>query len=169
MQCMSNFSRYPISKCYNFIEKYIIKDYDIALLSINEQLKLGSKDLILDVGGGTGFILQNLYKKSFMKINMDSSKNMLLQLENETIIKIQGDGVYIPFKNESVTIVLLINVLHHIDKNNHKMLFQEICRILKKEGIFFMIDLYYSKSFFNNLFTIFEELSVEKNISHSSR
>jgi ubiquinone/menaquinone biosynthesis C-methylase UbiE len=159
---MSKFSRYPISKFYDFVEKHYLRDYEKALIIIKKQLSFNKKDIVLDIGGGTGFILQEINKEPFIKINIDVSKKMLQKLKNERILKIQGDGMFLPFKNESMSIVLLINVLHHIHKKYHKLLFQEIYRILKKNGFLLMIDLYYPMTFIAKIFTFLEELSVGK-------
>ena len=159
---MSKFSRYPISKLYDFAEKHYIRDYERALVAIRKQLVINKNDVVLDIGGGTGFILQNIYKDAFVTINMDASKNMLQQLKNKKIFKIQGDGTFIPLKNESISIVLLINVLHHIHEKNHKLLIHEISRILKNNGTFFMLDLYYPMTFMTKIFTIIEEVALGK-------
>jgi len=159
---MSKFSRYTISKFYDFAEKHYIRDYERALLVIREQLVFNEMDIVLDIGGGTGFILQEIYKDVFITINMDASKNMLQQLKNKNIFKIQGDGAFLPLKNKSISIVLLINVLHHIHEKNHRLIFQEISRILKKNGTFFMIDLYYPMTFMAKIFTIIEEFTLGK-------
>jgi demethylmenaquinone methyltransferase/2-methoxy-6-polyprenyl-1,4-benzoquinol methylase len=159
---MSKFSRYPISKLYDFAEKHYIRDYERALIAINKQLIINDIDIVLDIGGGTGFILKNIYKKAYIAINLDTSKNMLKQLKNKNIFKIQGDGTFIPLKNESINIILLINVLHHIHEKNHRILFKEIYRILKKKGTFFMMDLYFPMTFMAKIFTLIEEFSVGK-------
>ena len=159
---MSKFTRYTISKFYDFAEKHYIRDYERALLVIRKNLVFNESDIILDIGGGTGFILQEIYKEAFMAINIDTSKNMLQQLKNKNIFKIQGDGTFLPIKNESIGIVLLINVLHHIHEKNHKLLFKEMSRILKKNGTFFMIDLHYPMTFMAKIFTIIEEFILGK-------
>ena len=156
------FSKRIISKLYDSFEFYILKDYEKSIKLINEQFKFKGNETIVDLGGGTGHILKKIYKNVDKSINMDSSKQMLLQQKNNEIIRIQADGIKIPIKDKSVDVVFLLNVLHHIKKNYHEILFREIFRVLKNKGVLFIIDLYYPLTFFNKLFTIIEEFAVGK-------
>lgn len=53
---------------------------------------------------------------------------------------IQGDALHLPFENESFTFVSCINLIDRVD--NPAKCVQELCRVLKKNGILFMVDPY---------------------------
>jgi ubiquinone/menaquinone biosynthesis C-methylase UbiE len=159
---MTNFSRFPITFFYDFFEKYIIKDYQTALQQITNQLSLKESDILVDIGGGTGFILNKISKQIKIGMVVDISKKMLLRIKSNTECKIQADALSLPFNDDSISTILLINVLHHIDRSNHQLLFNELYRILKNNGVIFIMDLYYPMNFLNTVYTLFEELACGK-------
>ncbi len=98
---------------------------------------------ILDIGTGAGFVPLTIYgflKKSDMFICSDISKEMLNLLERKIkeekfkckfkFIKLNKD---IPIKNNSIDIVTINSVLHHIPDT--KYFLDEINKVLKKDGL----------------------------------
>lgn len=159
---MAGFSRNIILKLYDAFELNILRDYQSSLDIIQKQIRFHGNETIVDIGGGTGFILKNLNDHVQRSINIDPSVQMLLQQKNPLIHRIQADGTQIPLQDESADLILLLNSLHHIHKDKHTVLFKEIYRVLKVNGVFFLIDLYYPMTFLNKLFTMVEEFAVGK-------
>lgn len=101
------------------------------------------KRIILDVGSGTGFVAMVLcpyLNKKDKFICLDISPKMLdqcranlnsLGFDCELIYK-QYDGLNLPFENESIDILTLNSVLHHVF--NTSTFLKEVGRILKKDG-----------------------------------
>ncbi|MFH1905649.1 MAG: class I SAM-dependent methyltransferase [bacterium] len=99
---------------------------------------------LLDIGTGTGFVVNILsqYLKGTNKIICyDLSREMLqearVKLRNVPDVSfLVGDAEQLPFSKESVDIVSMNSVLHHLP--NYQLLLKEIDRVLKKKGIFLM-------------------------------
>ncbi len=93
-----------------------------------------SKDVVLDVGGYDGFILLKLKeKKEFVPIILDLNKEALKIAKKKGLKIILASGTKIPLKKNSVDVLLLLDVLEHVRKDN--LLIKEVKRVLKKNGI----------------------------------
>lgn len=147
---------------YNFIEKHICEDYSNATALINEYLTLGSHETIVDVGGGTGLIAKLLRTKSPNSdiVVIDLSRSMLQKVNDPTLTSIQGNVTVFPMKDETFTLAILINTMHHIDKNKQSLALHEVLRILKKQGRIYIIDIWFPDTFLSNLFVRIEKLLV---------
>ncbi len=147
---------------YDFIEKYIFKEYLHEINIIKNNIDLKKNQNIVDIGGGTGYIARSIINNVNSVTIVDFSKKMLQQLKNPTIKVLQGDASLLPIKDGVFDIALLINVLHHIEKTNQNSVIKETFRILKKDGKIFILDLFYPNKFFNILFNKFEEIATGK-------
>ncbi len=145
---------------YDFLEKYIIRDYKIALELIHNNLNLNKNLNVVDIGGGTGAIAKSIIDEVNSVWIVDNSKQMLKRLKNPIITNIQCDAFSLPIKDRVFDIALLINVLHHIKKVEQMNVLKEIFRILKNQGEAFIIDLYFPKTFINRIFSKPEEILV---------
>ena len=65
---MSRHSFDTVYFCYNFIEKYLLRDYQEALRLIRHQLNLKKNQNVVDVGGGTGFIAKSIISLNSFEI-----------------------------------------------------------------------------------------------------
>ena len=147
---------------YNFVEKHIWEDYSSACFIINEYLTLESEEKIIDVGGGTGLIAKVLRSK---KLNddimvIDLSRSMLQKVKDPTLSVVQGDVTAFPLKDETFTLAILVNTVHHIDETKQQVALREVFRILKKQGRIFIIEIWYSNTFLSNLFIKIEKMLV---------
>ena len=149
---------------YDFVEKYIWADYSSACALINEYLTLGQHETIIDVGGGTGLIAKVLRKMSQESdiVVIDLSRSMLQKVDDPTLSVIQGDVTSFPLKNETFTLAIIINTIHHINEGKQQLALREVFRILKKQGRIFIIDIWFPNTFLSNLFVITEKLLVGK-------
>ncbi|DAC73129.1 MAG TPA: hypothetical protein DSN98_01610 [Thermoplasmata archaeon] len=149
---------------YNFIEKRIWDDYTSACKIIEGYLTLESEEKIIDIGGGTGLIAKLLRSKKQNDDIMvfDLSCSMLQKVKDPSLSLTQGDATAFPLKDETFTLAILINTLHHIPQTKQQVALQEVFRILKKQGRIFIIELWYPKSFLTNLFVKTEKIMVGK-------
>jgi ubiquinone/menaquinone biosynthesis C-methylase UbiE len=149
---------------YNFVEKHIWEDYSSACNLINEYLTLGQHEIIIDVGGGTGLIAKVLRKMTYHSeiVVFDLSRGMLQKVHDPTLSLIQGDVTVFPLKNESFTLAIMINTIHHIPGTKQQLALQEVFRILKKQGRIFIIDIWFPNTFLSNVFVKMEKLLVGK-------
>ena len=157
---MTNVSFDRVSFFYDFIEKYILKDYQGSMDLINRYLSLDKNYRVIDVGGGTGFFSQEIIEKVSEAVVVDPSHKMLLKVKNPKISVIQGDGGFLSVKDESFNLAILVNVLHHIHRDEQKGILAEVFRILKKQGRLFIIEVFFPKTFFNKLFYTLENIVV---------
>jgi len=149
---------------YNFVEKHIWEDYSSACDIINEYLTLEPEEKIIDVGGGTGLIAKVLRSKKQNDDIMviDLSPSMLQKVKDPTLSLVQGDVTAFPLKDETFTIAILVNTLHHIYETKQQVVLREVFRILKKQGRIFIIEIWYPNTFLSNLFIKIEKILVGK-------
>ena len=102
-----------------------------------KKFDLGGKN-ILDIGTGTGFVLDNFPKQACFII-LDISANMLrrnLKKHDNVILGLRADSEQIPLMSSSVDMVTLSSVLHHLPDPAKAL--DEIHRVLKPKGILFI-------------------------------
>jgi len=159
---MKHVSFDKVSFFYDFIEKYILKDYQGSIDLIEKYLSLDKKYRVIDVGGGTGFFSKEIIEKIRNAVIVDPSYKMLKKIRNPNISVIQGDGCFLSVKNESFDLAIIVNVLHHIHKKYQKKVLAETFRVLKKKGNVFIIEVFFPMTFWNKLFCRFEKFTVGK-------
>jgi len=88
---------------------------------------------VLDVGCGTGALLNELREKADYVVGVDISSEALdfCRLQgHENLVK--ADGASLPFKDEEFDIITAIGVIEHI--SDDKRFLSELQRVLKKHG-----------------------------------
>lgn len=103
--------------------------------------------ILLDLGCGTGVVLRNGSRYFKYTYGIDISQGMLKRMEGGS--RICADCSFIPFKDESIDVIVCFSVLHHIYE--HSNVFREIYRILKKGGLLYIdhdIDRTFVKRFY---------------------
>ena len=102
---------------------------------------LGKDDLVLELGSGAGHS-----KKYIKNVNLKTS-----DITNYDFLDFKNlDCLNIPFKDESFDCVFSLSLIHHI--TNPIKLFNEVGRILKKNGKYIILDV--NLSFFLKLIII---------------
>lgn len=78
-------------------------------------LKPGEEDVILDLGGGTGYNSGRMVRDRQFLIVFDISLEMLKRARKyKNIHLVQGDARNLPFKDKSFDIIMAVDCLHHI-------------------------------------------------------
>lgn len=98
----------------------------------------GANCTIVDLASGTGAYSENILSYGRI-LNMDLSLNALGKQNalQSGIPRINSDAVRVPLKDNSVDIVLVIGLLHHVPRHLPEV-FGEIRRILKPGGKIFI-------------------------------
>ena len=112
--------------------------YNNDLIYVQQYFKNVQFGTLLDVGTGTGDFIKIFNAK--MKYGIDTSINRLKQsrINQYENIYINADTIKLPFRNNIFDIVTCRLVLHHL--TNNQALFHEIARVIRKNGVFVLID-----------------------------
>jgi len=118
-----------------------------TILECHNVIKDGESNL-LDIGCGTGFNLKEFqeYIKSF---GCDLSDEAIYFCKKRNLKRIvKSNAAELPFKNETLHIVTLLDVLYHKNIQSDINVLRETKRVLKKDGYLLITD-----SAFNFLFS----------------
>lgn len=130
-----------VAKHYNGFMKFWKLYRDDSILQI---LQLKGNEVIADIGGGTGHLASQLSKQAKEVYVIDESPAMLANVEKCSNIKtICSDAFDTKLADNSVDVIVLSDVLHHIKEDDKLML--EVCRILKPNGAAVLHDFDISK------------------------
>lgn len=101
--------------------------------------ELGVKN-ILDVGCGTGLLIQFLNEHGFQAVGCDSSQAALkiARLRNKPDQLIKASATKLPFKNSSFDLVTAIALIEHLTLKEGQQFIKEAHRVLKKGSYFFL-------------------------------
>lgn len=90
--------------------------------------------IAVDIGAFDGYFLGKLKKKiNFIPLLLDINIEGLKIANKQDICPLLASGTHIPLKNNSVELVMCLDIIEHI--YDDRVLFEEISRILKKDGI----------------------------------
>ncbi|KKL74323.1 hypothetical protein LCGC14_2066040 [marine sediment metagenome] len=92
---------------------------------------------VLDVGCGYGRITKQLKRRNAIAIGVDINRSMasLFSAYVNTKLFLPYDGISLPIRSESVDIVTSSLVFKHIPREYLYLLWKEIYRILKRDGL----------------------------------
>jgi ubiquinone/menaquinone biosynthesis C-methylase UbiE len=125
---------------YDKIEPHFFPENQLKVKEILKSIRQKSGPKLLDIGCGTGFII-NLAKDLYDEIHgIDISEEMLNKVDVSTgnIFLHKGMVENLPFEKDIFDVISAYAVLHHLE-NYEKVLF-EAYRVLKMNGYFY-IDL----------------------------
>jgi demethylmenaquinone methyltransferase/2-methoxy-6-polyprenyl-1,4-benzoquinol methylase len=159
---MSKESYDRLAFLYNFIVKYIIKDYKSSLRLVDRYLEMEKDNYVIDIGGGTGLIAKRIIDDVRKVMVVDQSGKMLGKIKHPDIPVLQGDGSILPLKENTFDIAIMIDAMHHIYKDNQRSTIDEVRRILKKGGMIFIIEPSYNRDPITNFFVWLEQVTSGK-------
>jgi ubiquinone/menaquinone biosynthesis C-methylase UbiE len=119
--------------------------YQAIHLRLLEYVNLRNQARVLDIGCGTGRLLNRLALQypTMMGIGLDASSKMLQQARRSIqvrprLIFIQAQSDRLPFaEGEFDAVFCTISFLHY---PNPDAVFQEVFRVLKRKGKFYLVD-----------------------------
>lgn len=118
-------------------KRNLIKDYwKFHMNILKKYVKVTQKTKILEIGGGANPFIDEFSrcKKYSLDPLMDYFKANFKLPKGVKYIK--GMGEKLPFKKESIGLVLITNVIDHVD--NPQKVLSEIKRVLEKGGIVYL-------------------------------
>ncbi|MFI5422197.1 MAG: methyltransferase domain-containing protein [Nitrososphaerales archaeon] len=100
------------------------------MTDIDNKLSIGTSDIILNVGCGTGIVEEGL-KVDFL-VSIDFARSMLehRSIKNGT----QSDATYLPFRDEVFDKICVYSVIQYVSKTALSRMIKELSRCLKKGG-----------------------------------
>jgi ubiquinone/menaquinone biosynthesis C-methylase UbiE len=126
-------------KNINQFVKVHMNDRKRTVIQLLDKYSKNRKMNILEVGCGTGNLMEEVTKRGHSVVGLDISKQMIIDAKsrmensNNDILCTQGDVEKLPFKSEKFDLVLGIGVLEYLYDENKGL--TEINRILKNDGI----------------------------------
>lgn len=122
-----------VSPIYDQVRLDYKDDFENTVNIILNQCGKETKD-ILDIGCGTGRYGQKFAEMGYRVLGIDKSLNQLEQAK-KNIRAIQGNATNLPFSNESFDVCIMILMLHHLGKDERTKAFEEVNRVLRKNGV----------------------------------
>jgi len=132
---------------------------DIIAKDISSKLELGNKDILLEVGSGTGVLLSKLSEKSNSAYGVDYSSEAIKRAK-KAFPKIQmntTDAANLPFKDGKFDKLLCYSVFHYFGDMEYAFsAINEFLRVCRKGGIILIGDLpsekhYHLSPYYNKL------------------
>jgi ubiquinone/menaquinone biosynthesis C-methylase UbiE len=102
---------------------------------------LAPDSLVLDLGGGTG-----LYREAwaaariYMNLDLDMLKLQRCVRKTRDSNPILADGTCIPFRDNSIDVVICVGVSHHLSDRALEEMIHESCRVLRIGGTLLLLD-----------------------------
>ena len=124
--------------------KYNSKFWQPVIPTFKNYWSLKQNDSVLDIGCGKGFMLFDLYKMipglkiAGIDISEYAINNSLPEVSN--FLKI-GNAKKLPFASNSFDVVISINTVHNLEKEECALALKEISRVSKKYS-FITVDAY---------------------------
>jgi len=88
---------------------------------------------LLDLGCGKGLLFDNIIgsDKSKLLVGVDLIKKSQRQYQH-----VVASATRLPFKNNVFSLITAFSLIEHVTKAEREMLYKEVERVIKKEGIF---------------------------------
>jgi ubiquinone/menaquinone biosynthesis C-methylase UbiE len=133
----------------DFFNKFVQqKEYDVfdergyrrILSEFNSLVSAGGGRVLLDVGCGTGAFTKRLKNNNDLTLGVDISFKSVFFAKSvaDGCYFFSGDAEDLPFRDESIDIVVFSGVIHHLPTMDNAL--AECFRIMKSGGEFFAYD-----------------------------
>lgn len=127
------------SKAEKDLHEYYHKQEVKTVINLLTKMKLKNFQTLVDLGSSHGYWYNNYKNMGFKKLfAIDISKERVLQAKQRGYDEVHACNAYeLPFDNESKQCIISNNVLIHVLQDSDKLrIFNEVKRVLKKDGIF---------------------------------
>ena len=116
-----------------------LEEQNTKIKEILENLKINPKDLILDLGCGTGFLFPKIKEKAEITIGIDISKKALKLAKKykkiiPNLVLVRADADKIPFIDQIFDKIFAITILQNVPEST--VTITEMKRIGKSDAIF---------------------------------
>lgn len=117
--------------------------------TIADEFKLSDSDRLLDIGCGTGSLIQSLRKTNpnFEAVGLDVDPNILAMAKAKTdrnrcgkTSYIQASATQLPFENDHFDCIVSTLAFHHLLPKEKRQSLSEVYRVLKPKGTFILAD-----------------------------
>jgi SAM-dependent methyltransferase len=133
---------------------YNAKFWEPVIPTFKKYWNLTSKSSVLDIGCGKGFMLYDLQRliPGITVAGIDISSYAIENSKEEVknFLKI-GNAKKLPYEDKSFDIVISINTIHNLEKNDCAQSLKEISRVAKK-GSFVTVDAYRNEKEKKNMY-----------------
>ena len=106
----------------------------LDILLVKYITEYSGKIHVLDVGCGTGAVLEQMAAKHFTVSGVDINDTALAYCRDKGFQVERGSADKMPYASASFDIVFALDVLEHLE--NPELALQEVKRVLKKDGLF---------------------------------
>ena len=132
---------------YDFWQKHIAKSSLTFEKVLDNHFPFKDNTIILDFGCGTGIYTRKFNPRNYIGMDTDNKRLKLAKKENPLYtFKLLMLKRGIELKNNSIDQILIMGVMHHIPDSSLRFYVKEFNRILKKDGIIFIIEPALSKT-----------------------
>ncbi len=115
--------------------------WDETAREIAERLDLKKEDSLLEVGCGSGLLLERLKNKVSFCAGVDISEEMLKHIKDENIELRVAEASKLPFEDEKFSKVFCHSVFHYFpDIEYAKQSINEMLRVCKQDGTILISD-----------------------------
>lgn len=115
-----------------------IKDESFCMLLDDLKFKLHEENAVpvtvLNIGSGEGVLSKNVVEISedIILIDLDMSLDMLLTFDKS--YRVMANAIKLPFKKDSIDIVISHSTLRYIPRFDYRLLIEELIRVIKCNG-----------------------------------
>lgn len=141
------------SKVYDFPLNHL--NFFLANKKLLQLLNPQKNKALLDVGCGTGILLEQLVERDLKLFGLDISEDMLTAAKNKfsgkNVQLTEGSALKMPFKNNSFDYVTCVHSFHHHPDSLQSL--KEMKRVIKKGGKVAIMDNFldgFLRTFFHN-------------------
>ncbi|MCJ7695955.1 MAG: methyltransferase domain-containing protein [Anaerolineaceae bacterium] len=99
---------------------------------LRELLNFQEGSILLDVGGGTGRVSSSFQEVTDKVVVLELSRKMIEQAAIIGLIGIQGNGNALPFSNNCIDRMIMVDTYHHLFDQQETL--SEVLRVLKPGG-----------------------------------
>lgn len=115
-------------------------NYSVIKCLIHKEMRLKSKEKVLDIGCGTGILAPIFPKKAYVGTDIDRRLIAYAKDEHQGYMFQTMDASLLTFPKETFEWALVVGVIHHLNPVTASRTMKQLQRILKPEGKVLLIE-----------------------------